>query len=115
MNHTPIPWDVQNKGVLGERSARHEIVAGVNRDGSRNLPTICKMPDLSERSYANAAFIVKAVNCHDALLKACKLCEAVLTEHEQYDGFNDDDCSPSREHEAVEAARAAIAKAEEKK
>ncbi len=70
--HTPGPWDVQNKGTLGCRSARHEVVAGINRDGSKNLPTIVRMPDLSEASYANAAFIVRACNAHDDLLAACK-------------------------------------------
>jgi len=45
----------------------------------------------------------------DDLLEACKLCEAVLAEHEQYDsGFEGED---SREGEAAKAARAAIAKA----
>jgi hypothetical protein len=55
--HTPGKWDVQNKGTLGTRSARHEVVAGTNVDGSKNLPTICRMPDLSARSYANARLI----------------------------------------------------------
>lgn len=44
------------------------------------------------------------------LLEACKLSEAVLAEHEQYDD-NDDD-GPSRESEAAQACRAAIAKVE---
>ena len=68
--HTPVPWDVQNKGVLTKRSARHEIVQGINPDGSKNLPTIVRMPDLSHRSYANARFIVQACNAHDDLLAA---------------------------------------------
>lgn len=67
MEHTPGPWDVQNKGVLGERSARHEVVQGVNSDGRKNLPTIVKMPDLSERSYANARLIAAAPELLDAL------------------------------------------------
>jgi len=61
MNHTKEPWDAQNKGVLGERTARHEIVQGCNLD-SNNLPKIVRMPDLSDRSYANAARIVACVN-----------------------------------------------------
>ena len=72
-DHTPVPWDVQNKGVLGERSARHEIVQGINPDGSKNLPTIVRMPNLSDRSYANARFIVQACNAHDDLLAALEL------------------------------------------
>jgi len=58
--HTPGPWDVQNKGVLGKRSARHEVVQGINVNGKKNLPTIVKMPDLSDRSYANARLIAAA-------------------------------------------------------
>lgn len=53
MDYLKGPWDVQNKGTLG-RSARVEVVRGVNVDGSKNLPTVLKMPDLSERSYALA-------------------------------------------------------------
>lgn len=41
------------------------------------------------------------------LLEACKLFEAILAEHEQYDGDE-----PSRESEAAEACRVAISKAE---
>lgn len=78
--HTPGTVDVQNKGTLGCRSARHEIVAGVNVDGSKNLPCIAKMPGLSEESYANAAHIVKCWNSHDALLAALKNCLAVMEE-----------------------------------
>jgi hypothetical protein len=73
MNHTPTPWDVQNKGILGSRSARHEVVAGKVDISIPNQPTICKMPDLSGRSYANARFIVQAVNSHDELLDLLKI------------------------------------------
>ena len=69
--HTPLPWDVQNKGNLHGVNARHEVVEGVN-NGEKNLPTIARMPDLSERSYANAAFIVRCCNCHDELVGALK-------------------------------------------
>lgn len=66
--HTPEPWDVQNKGHLYGPSARHEVVNGINIDGSKNLPTICRMPDLSEQSYANARLIAAAPD----LLAACR-------------------------------------------
>lgn len=45
------------------------------------------------------------------LVEACKLSEAVLAEHEQYD---DDDEVPSRESEAAEACRTALANAKPK-
>lgn len=78
---TPIPWDVQNKGSVTGPSGRHEIVAGVNVDGEKNLPRICKMPDLSDRSYANAAHIVRCVNSHADLLAACKALVACIHVH----------------------------------
>ena len=107
MEHTPVPWDVQNKGVLGERSARHEIVQGINRDGSVNLPKIVKMPDLSDRSYANARFIVDAVNAHDDLLAALHLYLRLDNDHRA-----GGEIDPADWAECYQAARAAIAKAE---
>jgi len=73
--HTPAPWDVQNKGVLGERSARHEVVQGINVNGKKNLPTIVKMPDLSDRSYANARLIAAAPELLAALEWAVEAAE----------------------------------------
>jgi len=78
--HTPGPWDVQNKGRLGTSSARHEVVQGVNVDGSVNLKKIVKMPDLSEQSYANARLIAAAPE----LLEAC---EIALTKKGDYLGI----------------------------
>ena len=72
--HTPTPWDIQNKGlgvsVNNRSSARVEVVQGINLDGSTDLPKIARMPDLSDRSYANARFIVQACNAHEDLLAA---------------------------------------------
>lgn len=97
MEHTPGPWDVQNKGTLGTRSARHEVVAGINKDGRKNLPKIVKMPDLTARSYANARLISAAPE----LLEACKLVYRNL--------------KPiySDEHLCMKLLRSAIKKAEE--
>lgn len=64
MKHTPEPWDIQNKGNLHGPSARVEVVEGINRDGSVNLRCVVKMPDLSDRSYANAELIVAARNSY---------------------------------------------------
>lgn len=62
VKHNPEPWDRQNKGNLYGRGARHEIVCGTNHENGRTLPTIARMPDLSEQSYANAERIVACVN-----------------------------------------------------
>ncbi len=111
--HTPGPWDVQNKGVLGSRSARHEVVAGVNVDGSKNLPTIVKMPDLSSRSYANAALIAAVPDLLKALKDAANEMSCAIT------GLSVDpaayaDAIKQRLEFGEENARAAIAKAEPK-
>ena len=106
MSHTPVPWDVQNKGNLGCRSARYEIVAGINVNGEKNLPTICKMPDLSERSYANAAFIVRACNAPEHLLRACRELFALAVKSDEF-------TEPERQ-QLLDRARAARAKAEDR-
>lgn len=49
MTHTPTPWDVDIMGYL--RGPSNENILEVKE---------------------NAAFIVKAVNCHEELLAACK-------------------------------------------
>ena len=69
--HTPGPWDFQNKGNPTSRSGRVEIVAGIDVDGRHHLPTIARMKDLSDESYANARLIAAA----PALLAALKECE----------------------------------------
>ncbi len=60
-------WTTQNKGTLGTRSARHEVVEGVNCDGSKNLPTVVRMPDLSPQSYERALLIASAPKLLEAL------------------------------------------------
>lgn len=59
-------WEPQNKGTIGMQSARHEVV-----DGKK---TICKMPDLTEDSYANALKIAAAPE----LLAACKAARSMI-------------------------------------
>ena len=68
MEHTPVPWDIQNKLDLDGSNARLEVVKGINKDGSKDLPTIVRMLNLSEQSYTNARFIVQACNAHEELL-----------------------------------------------
>jgi len=102
---TPGPWDVQNKGTLGGRSARHEVVAGTfgGYGDGRNLPTIAKMPDLSEQSYANARLLAAAPE----LLQAGQVALGALLQRRTRIGNDDIDV-------AVQYLRQAIAKAEGK-
>ena len=64
--HTPTPWEAVTRG----HSAIVRTVAGA-----------CKVAEARSREplqvdEINAAFIVKAVNSHDDLLKALRYCEA---------------------------------------
>ncbi len=98
-HHTPGPWDVQNKGNLYGSSARHEVVAGDNRLEGKPLPTICKMPGLAEKDYANARLIAAAPDLLAALRKLDEWHDLIRQDYpEMYPAFRD--------------ARAAIAKAE---
>jgi hypothetical protein len=60
MGHTPTPWRSLIKG------GRFIITD----DG---IPIAECMHELKQPDGANAAFIVKACNCHDELLEACKV------------------------------------------
>ena len=92
--HTPTPWHVGRKfnGVLigGHPHAAWEIIGP---SPVRMGVAVCILPfeDLTDDSkaecVANAAFIVKAVNAHDALVAALK---AVRDEFDaRYDGAPD--------------------------
>jgi hypothetical protein len=56
--HTPTPWKVEDKTTLAD-SAGHVIAITASREQS----------DLANE--ANAAFIVRAVNVHEELMRVC--------------------------------------------
>jgi len=56
--HTPTPWRVDPKKLL-------RVVSG----DDNSVATVGLQSDLCDQWEANAAFIVKAVNSHDALVK----------------------------------------------
>ena len=63
-------WDVQNKGNLYGKSARVEVVEGkvsLETIPPKYLTTVCKMPDLSEKSYRRARLIAAAPDLLAAL------------------------------------------------
>ena len=74
--HTPTPWTCE-----GEVDGRHHAVA-IMAEGARPAhPLIAQMlfglgRVEKETALANAAFIVRAVNSHEALVEACK--EAIV-------------------------------------
>jgi hypothetical protein len=89
--HTALPWRVRS---LGENC----IVEG-NETARTSLAGVCKREILSVEEYpkkaADAAFIVQAVNCHDALVTACKtamdevifMAERLGNDHETTESF----------------------------
>lgn len=68
--HSPLPWDDASAYPYSHSVrifARAKYVA-----------TVGNSDDTKEQTVANAAFIVKAVNCHEALVAALKDCSEVL-------------------------------------
>ena len=97
--HTPLPWELHAEG------AGYNSVQACQPDSSeRGCCPIVESFVLGrtrEEAEANAAFIVRAVNNHEALLAALKFCRNVLM-------ANPIEMS---EHMAIEKADAAIASA----
>jgi len=66
MNHTPTPWH------LGEQTPWYIYTPGIP---THRIAETCTTPDgslLAKEAKANAAFIVRAVNAHEALLAIAK-------------------------------------------
>lgn len=98
--HTPGPW---KSDEMAEDMALFHITGP---DGRRVASVDCRttfMEDVDEAA-ANAAFIVRAVNCHEELLAALK---SMVSAFHPTQGGSDIYCDA-----ATNAARAAIAKAE---
>ena len=102
---TPLPWRLYSPGEP-ETSVFEDgktIVADV---GGSTLAVARTHYFTDERARANAAFIVKAVNAHDDLVKALR---DLLR-------FNEDLCADigvSKHYPSAERARAALAKLSE--
>ena len=109
--HTPTPWRYHNV-KSGRYSECHYIVAD-----AYSTPTVIDGRDqiatcdgLSDETVANAAFIVTACNAHADLLAALNgMLDMVRFADQDDDGFA---CGISLEQSQMNAARAAIAKAE---
>ena len=69
MNHTPTPWavDSDNRFVVGPEG--QSIFSGLALDDNNE-------------SEANAAFIVKACNCHERLVKLLERVGALTYAHD---------------------------------
>ncbi len=74
IDHTPTPWEWQGVVTEGEEAGCAFIIGGNLGGlvcGALPRPTELDSGDFS-RVEANAAFIVKAVNCHDELVEAAR-------------------------------------------
>lgn len=91
MSHTPSPW------VLYDRKNGPDILAGED--------LILECGNAGQNWEVNAAFIVRAVNCHDALVLALK---NALDEHQRVEPHHHDLCEHCLDMDT------AIAKAEGK-
>jgi hypothetical protein len=68
-NHTPTPW-------VASSAPDGTGIPGWNVIGADGWP-VCSMMDVHatarERNAANAPFLVRAANAHEALVEACKV------------------------------------------
>jgi hypothetical protein len=72
--HTPTPYVASMTGIGDERG---DML--INADlGDHRIESIGRLWNTHGRAKANAAFIVRAVNAHTALLDACKAIEPYL-------------------------------------
>jgi hypothetical protein len=101
MNHTPTPWTAKGYDVRAGQAGRMIAYTGPHHTPDDQYPKGCKLED-----EANAAFIVKAVNCHDELVEALENCLSAFETH-YVAGEKLSDIYSAR----IERARAAIAKA----
>ena len=65
MKHTPLPWAINQWRNITDTESNMISVCGVS------MPT-ARVPD-DHIGYANAAFIVQAVNSHDDLVAALEM------------------------------------------
>lgn len=77
MEHTPTPWNV--RGTNGLR-----IIYGEN--GS--IAEVKNLKRLVMENDANAEFIVRACNSHEALLEACKIALSKMQEFKMLEPDN---------------------------
>lgn len=108
-SHTPTPWKV---GMIQEinRGLFRELENGTKPTGILIEEIDDELSDETpiKQHKANAAFIVRAVNCHEELLEALK--DIVMHERGECDHDNIEECSKV----VLKIAERAIAKAEGK-
>ena len=103
--HTPLPWGIEQTnrrnwiGPMRTDGAKvSEIVTSTDREGL--------IDSSKDRNDANAALIVRAVNCHHEMLEALK----TIASYPVARGYPDGPCIESEDMKEIKAI---IAKAEE--
>ena len=79
--HTPTPWIAE-----GYAGGPYEIWPA---PGNARLTRIARTQDVTPEDQANAAFIVRACNSHDALLAALEHCAQKLEDEDIRNGLAD--------------------------
>lgn len=107
--HTPTPWKLMispDKPSEGDeiQGATHPDKYSVVCCNTQYYPTGVGLDDMK--------FIVKAVNSHNDMLEALKLCDAVFNRMDISDDLLDGCSMGDDEHEAWQAVSEAIKKAE---
>lgn len=74
MTHTPTPWKIRAYGEPGAVTSKVYFRYCLNDDA------LCYSTDRAE-AEANAAFIVRACNAHERMLKAIKWALACMADH----------------------------------
>jgi cell division protein ZapA (FtsZ GTPase activity inhibitor) len=67
--HTPTPWKTLKGRTVLHIMGAHHGVCQISTTGYKGS-TRAELKEYAERAEANAAFIVRAVNCHDELVAA---------------------------------------------
>lgn len=92
--HTPTPWELYDEG---KSAVGHQFAIVGNKE---RIATVHGLENELPKTQANAAFIVRAVNCHDELVETIKLlkrcCKEALSDKwdRSDDGFESmiEDC-----------------------
>jgi hypothetical protein len=70
--HTPTPWHVRSVYPGRSNTPIHQIAIGLDEDHICAIATINRGDRSRGERLANAEFIVRAVNNHEALYEACR-------------------------------------------
>lgn len=103
MEHTPLPWKVEQPGRSG-LAGSSRIVGNLDQNG---LTQTCVVQEVYKKE--NADYIVRAANSYPDLLKAARFVLCEIDEH--FNGGSGDEVIPVWYEQALELLVDAIANA----